>query len=131
LKTGCAAVDAGVTDLAPSIDRDGITRPKGNGIDIGAYELSSNRILIPNSSKVYPNTPVSFLNSNGKGTFIFEKPSGFALSVYDLKGKRLHYSRGTASPYVIWQGDGTTNGTFILRLQTQGETYLARMVLNR
>jgi hypothetical protein len=32
---------------------------------------------------------------------------------------------------VIWQGDDVPNGTFILRLQTQEETYLSRMVLNR
>lgn len=66
LKKGCDAVDAGTADLAPAIDRDKITRPKGSGIDIGAYELAANRILIPNSSNGYSNTPVSFLNSNGK-----------------------------------------------------------------
>jgi hypothetical protein len=74
---------------------------------------------------------VQLLNFNGKAIFIFEKPSGFSLSVFDLTGKRLHYSRGTAKPRVIWQGDDVPNGTFILRLQTQEETYLSRMVLNR
>jgi len=131
LKNSCAAVDEGMADLAPTIDRDGISRPKGSGIDIGAYELVANRILIPTSSERDPNTPVLLFNSNGKATFIFEKPSNFALSVFDLKGKRLHYSRGIASSYVAWQGNGATNGTFILRLETQRETYLTRMVLKR
>ena len=131
LKNGCPAVDAGVADLAPAIDRDGIVRPKGSSIDIGAYEFTTNRILIPTSSERGASTPVQLLNFNGKAIFIFEKPSGFSLSVFDLTGKRLHYSRGTAKPRVIWQGDDVPNGTFILRLQTQEETYLSRMVLNR
>jgi len=33
-----AAVDAGSSDGAPALDRDRIERPRGNGVDIGAYE---------------------------------------------------------------------------------------------
>lgn len=33
-----SAIDMGASLLAPSIDLDGVTRPRGNGIDIGCYE---------------------------------------------------------------------------------------------
>lgn len=38
LRTGSPAIDAGTSSGAPSIDLDGVSRPQGNGIDIGAYE---------------------------------------------------------------------------------------------
>ncbi|MBN2339995.1 MAG: right-handed parallel beta-helix repeat-containing protein [Deltaproteobacteria bacterium] len=34
----CAAVDAGLAEYAPQIDKDGIVRPQGTGVDVGAYE---------------------------------------------------------------------------------------------
>jgi len=36
-----AAIDGGTTTLAPSTDLDGISRPQGAGIDIGAFEKTS------------------------------------------------------------------------------------------
>jgi hypothetical protein len=41
LKTGSAAVDAGSADLAPPTDRAGRPRPQGEGVDLGAYEYST------------------------------------------------------------------------------------------
>jgi len=38
LLPGAPAIDAGSSLNAPRLDRDSITRPQGNGIDIGAYE---------------------------------------------------------------------------------------------
>ena len=38
LLPGAPAIDMGAADLAPSIDRDGIPRPQGSEVDIGAYE---------------------------------------------------------------------------------------------
>ncbi|MFW6051709.1 MAG: choice-of-anchor Q domain-containing protein [Myxococcota bacterium] len=32
------AVDTGSADLAPEVDRDGVPRPQGAGVDVGAYE---------------------------------------------------------------------------------------------
>jgi len=38
LLEGCEAVDTGSPDLAPIIDLEGVLRPQGEGVDIGAYE---------------------------------------------------------------------------------------------
>jgi len=38
LLPGAAAIDAGSPVGAPELDRDGVSRPQGRGIDIGAYE---------------------------------------------------------------------------------------------
>ena len=46
------AVDVATEDLAATIDRDGIERPQGNGIDVGAYEL-----LVPISDTDGDNLP--------------------------------------------------------------------------
>jgi hypothetical protein len=45
LLPGAAAIDAGSSLNAPKLDRDRITRPQGNGIDIGAYEWHSDDVL--------------------------------------------------------------------------------------
>jgi parallel beta-helix repeat protein len=39
LKAGAPAIDTGSATLAPAADRDGVTRPQGVGIDLGAYEF--------------------------------------------------------------------------------------------
>lgn len=38
LLPGVSVIDQGSSDLAPSIDKDGIARPQGLGFDLGAYE---------------------------------------------------------------------------------------------
>jgi hypothetical protein len=38
LRPGTAAVDAGSATLAPRLDVEGIRRPQGAGVDLGAYE---------------------------------------------------------------------------------------------
>jgi len=35
------AIDMGSEEFAPPIDRDGVKRPQGNGIDLGAYEFTN------------------------------------------------------------------------------------------
>ncbi len=53
LKDNCDAINAGVSEFAPEMDRDGIKRPVGSGIDIGAYEFR------PGSSSITLYWPVS------------------------------------------------------------------------
>jgi len=47
LLQGCAAVDTGSANLAPTIDIEGIPRPQGQGFDIGAYEYHEGVIEEP------------------------------------------------------------------------------------
>jgi len=47
LLKGCAAVDSGSLDLAPVIDIEGVSRPQGEGVDIGAYEYREGVIEEP------------------------------------------------------------------------------------
>ena len=58
------AIDAGSSVDAPNIDKDGITRPHGNGFDIGCYEYVSSTSIedenIVNNFKLYQNYPNPF-----------------------------------------------------------------------
>jgi parallel beta-helix repeat protein len=45
LRAGAAAIDAGSSLNAPKLDRDRIPRPKGSGIDVGAYEWHTDNVL--------------------------------------------------------------------------------------
>lgn len=38
LRPGSALIDVGSADMAPLLDREGTTRPRGAGVDLGAYE---------------------------------------------------------------------------------------------
>jgi parallel beta-helix repeat protein len=59
-KPGCIAIDKGTSDHAPTYDIDKNSRPSGNGIDIGAYELGGSPIIgyktiTPGNIKLFPN----------------------------------------------------------------------------
>lgn len=51
LNPGSPAIDAGVSEGAPTFDIRGIYRPQGDGIDLGAFEFSQRRDVPTNSGK--------------------------------------------------------------------------------
>ncbi len=58
LQTGSPCVDNGTSMNAPAVDFDGISRPQGDGFDIGAFEFSSSNAINENAARdfyIYPN----------------------------------------------------------------------------
>ena len=47
IEAGSFLIDKGKADVAPASDIDGVTRPKGEGVDVGAYEFDPNAPIIP------------------------------------------------------------------------------------
>lgn len=45
LLDGAPAVDAGASDLAPALDIEGIPRPQGSAVDVGAYEWHDGSVM--------------------------------------------------------------------------------------
>ena len=93
------SVDAGSENNAPTIDKDGVTRPQGNGFDIGAYEYTSSSSVedenIPRSFQLFQNYPNPFNPVTSIQYEVSSLPDGKAgrqivsLKVYDLLGKEI------------------------------------------
>ncbi len=86
------AIDAGSGDGAPSIDKDGVSRPQGNGFDIGCYEFTNasevNEENIPQSFQLFQNYPNPF---NPTTTISLQSPvsSWQILKVFDVLGNEI------------------------------------------
>ncbi len=86
------AIDAGSGVNAPTIDKDGIARPQGNGIDIGAYEFTSSTSVdeetLPNDFILFQNYPNPF---NPSTKISWQSPVGSwqILKVFDVLGNEV------------------------------------------
>ncbi|MBQ7531343.1 MAG: fibronectin type III domain-containing protein [Paludibacteraceae bacterium] len=47
IEAGSFLIDKGLADKAPATDLNGVARPKGEGVDVGAYEYDPNAPVIP------------------------------------------------------------------------------------
>ncbi len=69
LKSTSGCIDIGTLSGAPIADFDGISRPQGNGIDIGPYEyvapLSVDNVSLANQLLIYPNPAASQITITG------------------------------------------------------------------
>ncbi len=87
------AVDAGSGDNAPGLDKDGITRPQGNGWDLGAYEYSisssvSTSEQTPNEFALFQNYPNPF-NPTTRIRYEVSNMQFVTLKVFDVLGNEV------------------------------------------
>lgn len=97
LKADCAAIGAGSSDLAPDIDKDKVSRPQGDGIDVGAYEFGAAESVLP--SRVT----------------LGVAPLSTRRRAYDLRGMLLSGSALRAPGMIVRQGQSRTAGILLFR----------------
>ena len=72
LEAGSYLIDKGKADVAPASDIDGVARPKGNGIDVGAYEFDPNAPIIPlEGIDIFQDSLFIYAESMAAATVIF------------------------------------------------------------
>ena len=92
LLSNSPAIDAGSSDNAPLVDFDGVSRPQGSAVDIGAFEFVYNE-----TGNNPPNNPVT---SNGPDTGNIGVSYHFSTSCTDPDGDFVRYG---------WDWDGDNN----------------------
>ncbi len=144
LKAGCPAVDSGSADGAPPVDRQGMPRPQGPGIDVGAYEYSD---IIPITTDI--STPQNFFgiyNYPNPFTistmirFTIRSVSSYVLRVYNFQGQNVYSFKGRAKKSggqsIQWTGvdmygKKVPAGLYLFHLQVEGCTLTGHMLVMR
>ena len=107
LQAGSPAIDHGAVSLAPAADADGLPRPQGAGVDVGAYEVPAPlrlNVLAPCrvvDTRWLPEGPVS-------GPAI--QPSGSADRAFVLTGGHVLRSHGCPGGLGERDGDADPGG---------------------
>ena len=108
LKPGCAAIDAGTEESAPGQDIAGTVRPRGEGVDIGAYEyLDTSARVVPGNGAFggkTPRTQFTVYRRSGIVHIDLEAlPHGalHPLVLHDMRGKLIARLHGTRHGPVI------------------------------
>lgn len=102
LRYGCAAIDAGISDGAPVVDRDELIRPVGSGIDIGAYEYRTSNVNHSSKGKAFQSR---FAVERRGGMLVALLPlSGGTLNLFDLSGRQFEtaFCRGNQH-FIVYQ----------------------------
>jgi len=118
LLSNSPAIDAGSSDNAPLVDFDGVSRPQGSAVDIGAFEFLSG----------YDTTPpqisgISIVTSNPLDTNVNFGWENFSCVVTDNVGVDIVLLQ------IIYPDETTTN--FLMIKITGSNTYYSNLSLNQ
>jgi hypothetical protein len=150
LNSTSPAIDAGSGDGAPSIDRDGITRPQGSGWDLGCYEYSDATSVetsnnYPTEFQLFQNYPNPF-NPSTKIKFTIPTPpvssplvkgrtkEGFVtLKVYDILGNEIailvNEFKPAGSYEVEFDASDLPSGIYMYQLKSESFVQTRKMIL--
>lgn len=130
------AIDAGSGDGAPTIDKDGVSRPQGNGFDIGCYEFTGASEVIeennPQSFQLFQNYPNPF---NPTTTISWQLPVGGkqTLKVFDILGKEVatlvNEEKPAGTYEVTWYSENLPSGVYVYQLIAGKYLQTRKMVL--
>ncbi len=134
------AVDAGTNLVLPVVyeDLDNISRPQGNGFDIGCYEYSSTTGIteenIPEEFQLFQNYPNPF---NPSTKISWQSPVGGKqiLKVYDVLGNEVatlvDEYKEEGSYEITFNANELSSGVYFYKLQTGSFVEIKKMILLR
>lgn len=143
LRNSSPALDKGLTTFAPSIDFDGVVRPQGNGIDLGAFEYKASSTNITKGNVLVPLTFAMVASPNpfhatGIVRVFLPEAKRIVLAVYSVDGRFVRkiadqlQNPGTHS--FLWHGDDAMGskvsaGVYVYRLTAGSRVVLARTMM--
>jgi parallel beta-helix repeat protein len=130
------AVDTGNGVNAPSIDKDGIARPQGNGFDIGCYENISTTSVddeeIVNNFKLYQNFPNPF-NPSTTIQYAIDSRQFVTLKIFDILGNEIaelvNEYKNTGSYEVEFSSHQISSGIYFYQINAGDFSQTRKMIL--
>lgn len=133
LKKGCAAVDAGDSANAPSIDIEGTARPNGNGCDVGAYEWCETAIQSQSQTPINPMTCLCNIvyQPTQKAIMITLRNAvkNAKVIVMTSAGKRIHTVSNIQSNHTIINTDKLSRGMYFFHIVNDLQRYSKPVVI--
>ena len=125
------ARNAGITDTALLVDRDGVSRSSGTGPDIGAYEYPEAVSVISEQALNVP--PLRRLDAIGGRVLRAEPAIGAPsrLGLLDVNGREVWHAEVAARSTQIALPAMLASGMYFARLTGPGESRLAMVTITR
>jgi hypothetical protein len=130
LKEGSPAIDAGTSELAPSIDIRGISRPQGSLYDIGAYEyVSDEDSNFFSPLCIYPNPFNTFTDI----TFTLHTYGDVRLEIYNSSGSKIKefadYSMTPRMYHYTFYRENFSSGVYFVYLKVNNQIAAEKVIL--